>query len=154
MPFHPGQSGNPLGGKRKRQWIAEKQRIAAARKAWERLLRLQDDMVLERKEIKGADGEPISVDVVPSAKDYIACCKEILNRAGGVPRVEGDEPNDPDKAVLFIGFMHSLVSYLNAKDPQALEYLEFHIRGFAAEMKLGALPTVQPVPANHRPQLR
>jgi hypothetical protein len=61
--------------------------------------------------------------------------------------------NDPDKAVLFIGFMHSLVGYLKGKDPQALEYLEFHIRGFAAEMKLGSLPTVQPVTA-HRPQLR
>jgi hypothetical protein len=80
MPFKPGTSGNPLGRPRRR-WIGinEKDRVAEARKTWERLLRLRDHLVLERKHIgTDKDGEPVIADVVPSAKDYIACCKEIL----------------------------------------------------------------------------
>lgn len=98
MPFQPGQSGNPSGSKTKRQWIKEKERIREARATWKRLLRVRDDLVLERKTIMSPDG-PIEVDVVPSAKDYIACCKEILNRAIGLPKQEVELSGDPTNPV-------------------------------------------------------
>jgi hypothetical protein len=55
------------------------------------LIEIRNGMVLERKVIgKDDDGNPIEVDVVPSIKDLIACCKEILNRAVGMPSQEVD----------------------------------------------------------------
>jgi hypothetical protein len=156
MPFQKGQIPNPSGAKYKRQWIAEKRRIAEARKTWEFLIKLRDGMVLERKQIgTDKDGEPIMADIVPSAKDLLNCCRQIFDRAIGLPRVEGEFGMDgQDRAVLFLDFLRMLIVYLNSTDPQASQYLEFHLRGFAEEMKLGSLSTVQPVPTIHRPQLR
>ena len=51
----------------------------------------RNGMVLERKIIgKDDDGNPIEVDVVPSIKELIACCKEILDRAVGKASQEID----------------------------------------------------------------
>src|ERR1043166_4535782 len=98
MPFQPGQSGNP-GGQRKtrRQWIKEQERFREAKASWEKLLKLRDEMVLERKTIPGPGGEPIEVDVVPSVRELIACCKEILNRAVGLPKQEVEVTGEDGK---------------------------------------------------------
>jgi hypothetical protein len=152
MPFQKGQSGNPAGYKTKRQWIAEKRRISEARKTFDRLIQIRDGLI---KEI-GEDENGNTIYATPSAKDLLNCCRQIFDRAIGLPRVEGDLGMDGqmDKAMLFLDFLRSMMLYLSAKDPEALQYLEFHLRGFAEEMKLGSLSTVQPVPTIHRPQLR
>jgi hypothetical protein len=71
-------------GARKKYWISEKEKIAEARKAWNKLLALRDGMVLERKLVNTPDG-PVEVDVVPSARGFIRCCEVILDRAVGKP---------------------------------------------------------------------
>jgi len=101
MQFQPGQSGNP-GGRSKKSWIKDRERMWEAKRTWKLLLKLRDGMILERKEI-GKDpktGEPIMADVVPSARDLIACCKEILNRAVGMPSQEVDLQSTPRLTVL------------------------------------------------------
>jgi len=76
----------------------------------------------------------------PQPKTTSPAAKRSWNRSVGTPRTEGCDPSsDVDKGVLFIDFMRSLIGYLSSKDPQALEYLEFHLRGFAQEIKTGAL---------------
>jgi hypothetical protein len=103
MPFQKGQSGNPFGYKTKKQWLLEKERIKEARETWAKLLRIRDEMVLERRtEIR--DGEEVVIEVVPSHKDLIACCKEILNRAVGLPHqaieVESHGPAHIDRQAI------------------------------------------------------
>ena len=90
MPFRKGISGNP-GGRTRKGWIQEQERFREARRSWRRLIEIRDGLVLERKSITNAAGEVTHVDVVSSIKDEIACCKEILNRAIGLPAqfVEG-----------------------------------------------------------------
>jgi hypothetical protein len=61
-----------------------------AQKTWRKLLELRDDMIREKVTIVGKDGEPREIYVVASHKDFIACCKEILNRAVGAPAQEVD----------------------------------------------------------------
>lgn len=89
MPFKKGQIANPFGQRRK-MWLKQVERTREAKETWSRLLRLRDDMVLERKEVPNGDGGVMLVDVVVSAKDYLACCKEILNRCVGLPKQEVD----------------------------------------------------------------
>ena len=40
-----------------------------------------------------------------------------------------------DKAQLFLDWLENLAQYLRQRDPEALKYLEPHIRGYAEEMK-------------------
>jgi hypothetical protein len=84
MRFQPGQSGNP-GGRKKSIGLSRAVRASEGLKTWARLIRIRDDLVLERKIIKGAEGEPVEVDVVPSAKVYADVCCKILAYCWGLP---------------------------------------------------------------------
>jgi len=47
--------------------------------------------------------------------------------------------NQPvDKAALFLDFLEREITYLKEQDPEALRYLQPHIRGFAEHMKTSA----------------
>jgi hypothetical protein len=79
----------------------DRERMREAHKTWKKLLQIRDGLVLERKVIgKDDDGNPIEADVVPSIKDLIACCKEILNRAVGMPSQEIDLSSNGGLTVL------------------------------------------------------
>lgn len=102
MPFQKGQSGNPHGYKTKRQWIKEQERFREAKATWKKLLQLRDDLILERKQIgTDKDGLPIVADVVPSVKDYLNCCKQILDRAIGLPKQEVELKNENGEPFAF-----------------------------------------------------
>ncbi len=91
---------NPTGIKYKRDtragWIDDEERIREGRETWKRLLRIRDDLVVERKELRDDKGlirdpithEPIMVDVVMDSKAYLKACELILNRAFGLPKQE------------------------------------------------------------------
>jgi hypothetical protein len=97
MPFQKGNKANP-GGRPKKSWIKDRERMREAQATWKKLLQVRDDMVLERKEVgKFPNGDPIIADVVPSVRDYLFCCKQILDRSVGLPRQEIELTGDPDK---------------------------------------------------------
>ena len=54
MPFPKGVSGNP-GGKRKAVGLSRAVRASEGLKTWAKLLQIRDDLVLERKEIRGPE---------------------------------------------------------------------------------------------------
>lgn len=114
MPFQKGQSGNPGGQvKTRRQWVKEQERFREAKASWKKLLQIRDDMVLERKEIGiDAEGNPRIVDVVPSIKDYLACCKQILDRAIGLP-TQAVELTGSEEGPLVFQVVHSNPVKLN-----------------------------------------
>ena len=100
-----GQSGNPKGSKpgarallslEQRYWLDQKNKVIEARKTFRKLVKIRDDMVLERKMMKHPEtGEMCEFEVVPSIQDYIAVCREILDRTIGKPKqeiaVKGDD---------------------------------------------------------------
>ena len=104
MPFQPGTSPNS-GGRPKKSWIKDRERMREAQASWRKLIDIRNGMVLERKTVKDfSTGEMIEVDMVPSIKDLIACCKEILNRAVGMPSQEVDLTGKEGLTVLVRAF--------------------------------------------------
>ena len=84
MPFQKGQVTNP-GGRTRRYWIHEKQRVIQARKSFQTLIEIRDGRIKE-EEVDKVTGERYSV--AASVKEVRESCKSILAYAVGLPRQE------------------------------------------------------------------
>lgn len=94
MPFKPGQSGNP-GGRKKSLGLSRAVRRSEGLKSWAWLCRAGDERVLERKELgEDKDGNPITVDVVPSVKVLLDVHKLKLAYCWGQPNQKMDLAED------------------------------------------------------------
>ena len=87
MAFKPGQSGNP-GGRKKSLGLSHAVRRSEGLKTWAKLLALRDEKIREQTVIK-ENGEPVVVDVVPSAKELREVCKLIIVYCWGTPVQQG-----------------------------------------------------------------
>jgi len=73
--------------------------------------------------------EALKDDKIDSQKIYALAT---LMKAGSNGAARG---GSADKPALFIEFLGKLIEHVKAKDPDALRYLEPHIKSFAAEIK-------------------
>ena len=83
MPFKPGRSGNP-GGRKKALGLSRAVRKSCGLRAWKILLDIMEERIRE-EQIVFKDGEPITVDVVPSVKERREACKLIISYCWGTP---------------------------------------------------------------------
>lgn len=83
MAFPKGQSGNP-GGRKKAIGLSRAVRKSEGLKTWGMLLDIRDEKIREQK-IEWEDGEPVTIDVVPSVKERREACKLILAYCWGQP---------------------------------------------------------------------
>src|SRR5258705_13667068 len=90
MPFKPGQTGN-AGGRKKTIGLSDAVRASEGLKTWAKLLKIRDELVIERKTLKGPDGEEIEVDVVSSVKQLVDVIKLILAYTWGTPVQVGND---------------------------------------------------------------
>ena len=89
MAFKPGQSGNP-GGRKKSLGLSPAVRRSEGLKTWAKLLALRDEKIREQTIIK-ENGDPVVVDVVPSARELREVCKLILAYCWGTPVALGTD---------------------------------------------------------------
>lgn len=92
MPFKRGTSGNP-GGRKRSIGLSRAVRRSEGLKTWKMLLDIRDEKIREEK-VEMRNGEPITVDVVPSVRERREVCKLILSYAWGTPAQVGQDELD------------------------------------------------------------
>lgn len=68
----------------------------------------------------------------PHSQNILAVAKVMESGRSAAPK-----PGRIDKASLFLDFLGGLIEHLKATDPEALRYLEPHLRRYADSMKQG-----------------
>jgi hypothetical protein len=101
MPFPKGISGNP-NGRKKTVGLSRPVRASQGLETWARLLRMRDELVVERKQV-GVDkqGEPIMLDCVLDATLYFRVLEKILAYCWGQPLQKVDFDSEQGKAFGF-----------------------------------------------------
>jgi hypothetical protein len=101
MPFPKGVSGNP-SGRKKTVGLSRPVRASQGLETWVRLLRMRDELVVERKQVGvTAEGEPITADVVLDAALYFRVLEKILAYCWGLPAQKVDFDSESGKAFAF-----------------------------------------------------
>ena len=101
MPFPKGISGNP-SGRKKTVGLSRPVRASQGLETWARLLRMRDELVVERKQVGvDKDGEPIMMDCVSDAALYFRVLEKILAYCWGQPLQKVDFDAEQAKGFAF-----------------------------------------------------
>jgi hypothetical protein len=104
VAFSKGQSGNP-GGRKRAIGLSRAVRKSEGLKTWAMLLDIRDEKIREQK-IEWEDGEPVTIDVVPSIKERREACKLILAYCWGQPTQKIDFDSEDGKVFAFAVLIH------------------------------------------------
>jgi hypothetical protein len=96
MPFKKGTEWKGNRGGRKVPGLSRPVRASQGLETWARLLRMRDELVVERKQVGvNKEGDPITVDCVLDAALYFRVLEKILAYCWGQPlqKVDFDAEN-------------------------------------------------------------
>ena len=126
MPFKKGAEWNGNRGGRRVPGLSRPVRASQGLETWARLLRMRDELVVERKQVGvDKDGKPIMVDCVLDAALYFRVLEKILAYCWGQPLQKVDFDSEQAK-----GFAFAVVV-----NPQAEEMLKDEQRTIPAPIR-------------------